>query len=42
MLGDVFGEWRVENVGLFRSELSPDGARHTLVAVFPFGATLKT
>jgi 2'-5' RNA ligase len=39
--GHVFGEWRVEDVGLFRSELSPDGARHTLVAVFPFGATLK-
>jgi len=40
--GHVFGEWRVEDVGLFRSELSPDGARHTLVAVFPFGATLKS
>jgi len=39
--GQVFGEWPVADVGLFRSELSPDGARHTLVAVFPFGATLK-
>jgi 2'-5' RNA ligase len=39
--GHVFGEWPVADVGLFRSELSPDGARHTLVAVFPFGATLK-
>ena len=34
----VFGEWQVEEVGLFRSELSPEGARHTEVAVFPFGA----
>jgi len=37
----VFGEWRVEDAGLFRSELSPGGARHTLVAVFPFGASLE-
>ena len=37
----VFGEWRVEEVALFRSELSPEGARHTKVAVFPFGANLK-
>jgi 2'-5' RNA ligase len=39
--GHVFGEWHVADVGLFRSELSSDGARHILVAVFPFGATLK-
>ena len=39
--GHVFGEWRVEDVGLFRSELSPGGARHTRLAVFPFGAILK-
>ena len=38
----VFGEWRVGEVGLFRSELSPDGARHTRLAVFPFGASLGT
>ena len=37
----VFGEWRVENAGLFRSELSPEGARHSVVAVFPFGAKLE-
>ena len=37
----AFGEWRVRDVCLFRSELSPDGARHTRLAVFPFGATLK-
>ena len=36
----VFGEWCAEDVGLFRSELSPEGARHTKVAVFPFGASL--
>ena len=41
LAGHVFGEWPVADVGLFRSELSPDGARHILVAVFPFGATLK-
>ena len=28
----VFGEWQVQEAGLFRSELSPDGARHSLVA----------
>ncbi len=37
----VFGDWRVEDAGLFRSELSPDGARHTRLAVFPFGANLE-
>jgi 2'-5' RNA ligase len=37
----VFGEWRVEDAGLFRSELSPQGARHTPFAVFPFGAKLE-
>ena len=36
----VFGEWCAEDVGLFRSELSTEGARHTKVAVFPFGASL--
>jgi 2'-5' RNA ligase len=41
LVGHVFGEWRVEDVGLFRSELLPDGARHNRLAVFPFGATLK-
>jgi 2'-5' RNA ligase len=37
----VFGGWQVENAGLFRSELSLDGARHSVVAVFPFGAKLE-
>ncbi len=37
----VFGEWRVEEVILFRSELSPNGARHSPVAVFPLGAKLE-
>jgi len=38
----VFGGWQVQEVILFRSELSPDGARHTRVAVFPFGANLES
>jgi len=33
--GHVFGEWQAEELGLFRSELSPDGARHTSLAAFP-------
>ena len=33
-----FGDWPVENMGLFRSELSPEGARHTALAVFRLGA----
>jgi RNA 2',3'-cyclic 3'-phosphodiesterase len=41
LAGHVFGEWQVEEIILFRSELSADGARHTLVAVFPFGANLE-
>jgi 2'-5' RNA ligase len=35
LVNHVFGEWRVEDAGLFRSELSPEGARHTTLAVFP-------
>lgn len=41
LAGHVFGEWRVEELVLFRSELSADGARHAAVAVFPFSANLK-
>ena len=37
----VFGEWQVEEVILFRSELSTGGARHSPVAVFPLGAKLE-
>jgi 2'-5' RNA ligase len=33
--GHVFGEWLVEDVALFRSELSLDSARHNLMAAFP-------
>jgi 2'-5' RNA ligase len=36
--GHVFGDWRAENAGLFRSELSPDGARHAALAAFPLNA----
>ncbi len=31
----VFGEWQAETVDLMRSELSPQGARHTLVEAVP-------
>ena len=41
MAGHAFGEWQVTEVGLFRSELSADGARHTPVAIFPIGASLE-
>jgi 2'-5' RNA ligase len=41
LAGHVFGEWQVEKIALFRSELSPESARHTEVAVFPFGANLE-
>ena len=34
----VFGEWQVEGVSLFRSELSPEGARHSLLGEFTLGA----
>ena len=37
----VFGEWRVEEVILFRSEPSAAGARHSPVAVFPLSANLE-
>jgi 2'-5' RNA ligase len=33
----VFGEWQVEDVSLFRSELSSSGAIHTPLASFPLG-----
>jgi len=39
--GQHFGDWRVEEIALFRSELSPDGARHSPLAFFPFGANLE-
>jgi len=32
--GHSFGDWQVEGIGLFRSELSPAGARHTSLATF--------
>jgi len=35
-----FGEWTVEGVELFRSELRPDGAHHTLITKVPFGGTV--
>jgi 2'-5' RNA ligase len=32
-----FGEWTVDGVELFRSELRPDGAHHTVLAKIPLG-----
>lgn len=39
--GKSFGAWEVKEIVLFRSDLSPDGARHTPLAVFPLDANLK-
>lgn len=36
-----FGDWTATGIEIVRSELLPDGARHSPVAVFPFGATLR-
>ena len=38
----ILGEWTAREVELVRSELFPDGARHSPVAIFPFGASLET
>jgi 2'-5' RNA ligase len=35
-----FGEWLVDGVELFRSELRPDGAHHTVLTKTPFGRTV--
>ena len=35
MTGRFFGEWTADKVELMRSDLSPDGARHSVVAIFP-------
>jgi 2'-5' RNA ligase len=34
----AFGEWQVDAVQLMRSELSADGARHTIVATAKLGS----
>ena len=40
MTGRFFGEWTADKVELMRSELSPDGARHSVVAILPlFGSS---
>jgi 2'-5' RNA ligase len=38
----VFGDWTVESLGLFRSELSPDGARHTSLAALPLAGKIES
>ena len=35
MANDVFGDWRADGVDLVRSELSPQGARHTVLTSLP-------
>ena len=35
MTGRFFGEWTADKVELMRSDLSSDGARHSVVAIFP-------
>jgi RNA 2',3'-cyclic 3'-phosphodiesterase len=37
MKSRMFGEWPAREIELIRSELSPAGARHTLLATFPLG-----
>ncbi len=34
----LFGEWTAREVEIIRSELSPSGARYTVLAAFPLGA----
>jgi 2'-5' RNA ligase len=36
-----FGEWQVSHVRLMRSELSPKGARHSVLAEFPLAAPAR-
>ena len=38
---ECFGDWRAENIGLFRSELSPSGAQYDLLAAFPLGPVAR-
>jgi 2'-5' RNA ligase len=38
----VFGEWTAEQVELMRSELLPQGARHSLLAALPLSAMNRT
>ncbi len=37
MAGSVFGEWMAREVEIVRSELSANGARHTVLATFALG-----
>jgi 2'-5' RNA ligase len=36
-----FGEWTAREIEIIRSELSPAGARYTLLAAFPLGAKIE-
>jgi 2'-5' RNA ligase len=37
MRGRVFGEWTVGDLALMKSELTPEGALHNVLATIPFG-----
>jgi 2'-5' RNA ligase len=37
----VFGEWTAQKIEIIRSELSPEGAHYTLLAVFQLGAEIE-
>jgi len=41
MSGRFFGEWTANQVKLMRSDLSPDGARHSDVAIFPLQGSVE-
>ena len=41
MKGQVFGEWTAQEIEIIRSELSPEGARYTSLAVFQLGAEIE-
>jgi 2'-5' RNA ligase len=41
MKDQVFGEWIAKEIEIVRSELSPEGARHTSLAVFPLDAEIE-
>jgi 2'-5' RNA ligase len=41
MKNQEFGEWTAQEIEIIRSELSPEGARYTSLAVFPLGAEIE-
>jgi 2'-5' RNA ligase len=41
MKDQEFGEWTAQEIEIIRSELSPEGARYTSLAVFQLGAEIE-